>query len=129
MGPSKWSLRLVPVVQNLKLLPWHSGLLRIWQFFIGWLKGLNCMQATFWTTCHTRLKCASYFRDTLWSLFFCMTESTDSCKLGMGLYEAQMYHIFTLYTFSPEGSGSFRPWVVSAWVVSANFGGGSFRPW
>ena len=27
----------------------------------------------------------------------------------------------------PE-SGSFRPWVVSAWVVSAQFGGGSFRP-
>ena len=25
-------------------------------------------------------------------------------------------------------SGSFRPWVVSAWVVSANFWGGSFRP-
>ena len=40
-------------------------------------------------------------------------------------------HLLTRVVKRPsnlEESGSFRPWVVSAWVVSANFWGGSFRP-
>ena len=31
-------------------------------------------------------------------------------------------------SFHYEGSGLFRPWVVPAWIVSANFGSASFRP-
>ena len=45
------------------------------------------------------------------------------------------YHVPTLRylvlpcdTCATLESGSFRPWVVSVWVVSANFWDGSFRP-
>ena len=35
---------------------------------------------------------------------------------------------FPHYNPDHSGPGSFRPWVVSSWVVSAKVGGGSFRP-